>query len=187
MCELSQRRVLHLLFRLAALRGRTVELITAQDLASYDLYWCIQCLYIVYICSCSMRLQTDAVAQLIYNGLRWESMKICLSCLCCCCSHFISGWSLTNSTSRIRIRIGILQRTNTQTQIQLLPAPMTSPERAIKTCLRCPPKENTKKIERDNKTTKSRAKKASVYKMQNKQKTKTETGKKTITNKKSNE
>lgn len=41
-----------------------------------------------------------------------------------------------------------------------------------------PQRKHKKKIERDNKTTKSRAKKASVYKMQNKQKTKTETGKK---------
>lgn len=65
---------------------------------------------------------------------------------------------------------------------------MTSPERAIKTCLRCPPKENTKKNrERDNKTTKSRVKKASVYKMQNKQKNKNRDGEKTISNKKSNE
>lgn len=48
-CEISQRRVLHLLFRLAALRGRTAALITAQDLASYDLYTLYSIQYTVYI------------------------------------------------------------------------------------------------------------------------------------------
>lgn len=50
-----------------------------------------------------------------------------------------------------------------------------------------PQRKHKKNRERDNKTTKSRAKKASVYKMQNKQKNKNRDGEKTITNKKSNE